>query len=120
MIKTTMDALLDYLQSNYHHDKSELILLLDTKITITIKHIENMKYTDFNIIKLFEEYGYVFTDDDYLKLVKKSGYFLQWIKDDKKTKEICEIALKSTSLGMIIFVPKHFRHLKCMYIEKQY
>ena len=116
-----MDKLLEYLQTTNYYSKSKLITLLNTKIMITNKHIENMKYSDFNIIKLFEEYGYVFTNDDYLKLVKKSGYFLRWIEDDKKTKEMCEIALKSTSPMMLQFVPEHFQTPEMhIYRIKQY
>ena len=92
-----MDKLLEYLQTNTYYCESDLIFLLsNNKTMITEKHIANMKYTHFNIIKLFETYGYVFTNDEYLMLVKKSGYFLQWIPEDKITMHMLAISLTNS------------------------
>ncbi len=121
MNKNTMDKLLDYLQTTVYYHESDLILLLsNSKIMITEKHIANIKYTTFNILKIFETYGYIFSDDDYLMLVKKCGYFIQWIPENKKTREMCEIAHASTTYSMFQYIPKHLRTLEMLEIRPIY
>ena len=117
-----MDELTIYLKAGYYH-KLKLEQILNKKIIITKEHIDNIhtwncQYIDFDIINMFEKYGYVFTYDDYILLVKKgshmfkfiqeniktdklckfavqqSGYALQYVPDDKKTEEICKIAVQ--------------------------
>ena len=94
-----MDELLQYLKSDSYNE-SELEQILNKKIVITKNHIENINignyrdYLEFNIINLFEKYGYVFTNNDCIMLVNKYGYILDDIPEDIKTNEICEIAVK--------------------------
>ena len=110
-----MDKLLNYLQSNDYYNESDLILLLsNSKIMITETHIANLKYTAFNIVKLFETYGYIFSDDDYLMLVKKSGYFIRWIPENKKTRDMCAIAYNSTNISVLEHIPEHLQTWKML------
>ena len=94
-----MDELSYYLSHTNCYKKSELEQILNKKIVITRKHIENidLKYHyhfDFNIIKLFETYGYYFTNDDYILLVRMNGILIQCISEDNITDEICKIAIQ--------------------------
>ena len=90
-----MDELTQYLKS-YEYKKSKIEKILDKKIIITDNHIKNInfKYCNFDIITLFEKYGYVFTIEIYKIAVRQNGYILKHISDDKKTDEICKIAVE--------------------------
>ena len=127
-----MDELTNYLQSQNHYYKFDLEQILDTKIMINKDHILCITgYCLFNIIKLFEQYGYVFTNDDYIFLahnpsifvyipdnkrtyeicklaVQYDAYALQYITEDKKTDEICKIAVQQCGLTLK-FVPEYMR-----------
>ena len=89
-----MDELEQYLKfANYHEYTLEHIL--NKKIMITDKHIDaiNVFYDmgrldKFNIITLFEKYGYIFTNNTYILLVTKNGYLLKFISEDNRTDEI--------------------------------
>ena len=104
-----MDELLQYLDSD-SYDESELEQILNKKIVITKNHIENIDlnnyYEDwtFNIINLFEKYGYVFTNDDYIILVNKNGFMLSNVPEDMRTNEIYKIAVKQVGYALR-FVP---------------
>ena len=95
-----MDELSYYLKHRRGcYKKSELEQILNKKIVITKKHIKNI-YSDysycwrFNIIILFEKYGYCFTNDDYILLVSIDGSLIRYISEDNITDEICKIAIK--------------------------
>ena len=93
-----MDELTQYLKLDIYYDESKIEQILNKKIIITKDHIDNIKINrcysrGFNIIKLFKKYGYVFTNDDYVMLVNKYGYAIQFIPSDKQTDEICKIAV---------------------------
>ncbi len=94
------------IQYNHNHSMAELILclqdkncnekkiekILNNKLIITETHIKNIdRYYKFNIIKLFEKYGYVFTNDDYMLLVNINGCYLKYISN--KTEELCRAAV---------------------------
>ena len=96
-----MDELTKYLKTNRGYTELNLKQILDKKIMITKNHIENINpnnyydsYCRFNIITLFEKYGYIFTDDIYMLLVNKDGRILRYIPKNKRTHEICETAVK--------------------------
>ncbi len=78
----TMDELTSYLCEKTQN-KEKLIKILDTeRIPITRKHIRNInKWYSFNIIKLFETYGYVFSNDDFVFLIKIDGLYIQYIRN---------------------------------------
>ncbi len=63
-----MDELTRYLKLG-DYDKSKLEQILNTKIIITDDHIKNINFKyyhidiKFNMITLFEKYGYIFTND---------------------------------------------------------
>ncbi len=92
-----MDELEQYLKfADYTRIKLEQILnkkIIITKVHIDIIEIKRCCYYEFDIIKIFEKYGYVFTNDDYIMLVDKCGYALKFISNDKRTDEICKIAV---------------------------
>ena len=93
-----MDELTQYLKSNCYYDNI-LEIILNKKITITKEHISNINIdccnvNGINIINLFEKYGYVFTNDDYIMLLKKNRFVIYFIPKDKQTNEICKIAVQ--------------------------
>ena len=93
-----MDELTQYLKSNKCYTKLKLEQILNKKIIITKNHIGNIDLEyhnlfDFNIIKLFEKYGYCFTNDDYILLVGRRGAIIKDMSDAKKTDAICKIAI---------------------------
>ena len=97
-----MDELTQYLKLCYYQ---QIILeqILDKKIIITKDHIDNININNcylygINIIKIFEKYGYVFTNDDYVMLVNKYEFAIKYILNDKQTDEICEIAVQKYGL----------------------
>ena len=108
-----MDELTRYLKSTTDYTEIELEQILNKKIIITRNHVENVKfcfyfYKNKNvpiIIKLFEKYGYVFTDDDYILWMTKNGLALKFIPIDKKSNEICMTAVKHTGYALQ-FVPE--------------
>ena len=94
-----MDELTQYLKNTIIYTESELELILNKKIIITKNHINNIRIKfcceyNFNIIEIFEKYGYVFTNDDYIMLVNKYRYAIRFIQKDKQTIEICKIAVQ--------------------------
>ncbi len=97
-----MDELTQYLKSNADYTEFELEQILNKKIIITDDHIKNIKfeYCNFNIIVLFEKYGYVFTNEIYKMIIQKYGYALFFISEDKKTDEIYEIAIKQNGMAL--------------------
>ena len=102
------DELTRYLRSG-HYRKNELENILNKKIMITKDHINNIKikyyfYYRVDMIKLFEKYGYVFTDDDYIMLVKKAGQMLEYIPENKRTNKICKIAVQQNG-DALYYVP---------------
>ena len=124
-----MDELLIYLQGYYYcHDELERIL--DTRIMINENHIKNIKglFCEFDIIKIFEKYGYVFTDETYKIIIKNcpyllkyipeniqtnefyeymvqvNGFVLQYIPINKKTAKICKLAVQQAGFAFI-YVP---------------
>ena len=104
-----MDELTRYLKSDYYRE-NEIENILNKKIIITKDHIDNIKSIHccdrrVNIIKLFEKYGYVFTDDDYIMLVKKGGRILRYIPENKRTNKICEIAVQQDG-SALQYVPE--------------
>ena len=104
-----MDELTRYLKSD-HYRENEIENILNKKIIITKDHIDNIKSIHccdrrVNIIKLFEKYGYVFTDDDYIMLVKKGGRILRYIPENKRTNKICEIAVQQDG-SALQYVPE--------------
>jgi len=108
-----MDELTQYLRSKYcsgskNYNKNELEEILNKKIIITENHIKNIVlykyYFDFNIINLFEKYGYIFTNNDYILLVKKDGYILKYIPIDNQTDEIYTYAVKQNG-NALQFIP---------------
>ena len=103
-----MDELLHYLQSD-SYEEYKLDQILNNKIIITKNHIKNIKLghsgEEFDVIKLFEKYGHVFTHDDYILLVNENGYMLEYVPDDMKTNEIYKTAVQQN--GYILeFVPE--------------
>ena len=110
-----MDELLLYLQSD-SYDEIKLEQILNNKIIITKNHIKNInldnydtirdKNWDFNILNLFEKYGYIFTYDDYILLVNKNDCILEYVPENMKTDEICEIAIKQSG-SAFNFIPKN-------------
>ena len=91
-----MDELTIYLKTG-RYNKISLEQILNKKIIITKNHINNIYFTrscGFNIINLFEKYGYIFMDDDYILLVSKNGMLLRYIPEDKITDKICKIAIQ--------------------------
>ena len=96
-----MDELSIYLANNDPCDKNKLINILNNKIIITSEHIKLIhydvreKHLNLNIIKLFEDYGFIFNIDDYRQLLKQNGFLLKYLTDENKTEELCEIAIKS-------------------------
>ncbi len=114
MIEHKMDELTEYLRCNYYRE-FELEQILNKKIIITKEHIENIdvKYNcciNFNIIKLFEKYGYCFTNDDYILFVSENGAIIQYISEDNKTNEICKIAVQQNKQALQ-FVPDNKKYL---------
>ena len=107
-VSESTDTLLDYLQSNENYDNSYLTSLLNTKIVIKKEHVSNMKYVNFNIIKLFGKYGYDYTNDDYLMLVMKDERFLNLIPEDVKTYEFYKLVVQSNGL-LLQYVPEWFQ-----------
>lgn len=107
-VSKTTDALLDYLQSTEHYYIPDLLLLLTAETVITKEHISSMKYSDFDIIKIFKTHGYVFMNDDYLILVKKNVRFLEWIPQFKKTYEFYKLAVQMDGL-LLQCVPTEFQ-----------
>ena len=104
-----MDELIQYLKS-YSYEKSKLEYILNKKIIITKNHIDNIKIIfccdqKFNIIKIFEKYGYIFTNDDYIMLVNKCGFAIQFIPEDKQTNKICKTAVQQNGFALE-FVPE--------------
>ncbi len=101
-----MDPLQVYLTTACYHHKDRIEHFLDKKIIITIDHIKNINFEswhdhcNFNIIMLFEKYGYVFTNDSYIALVNKQGNMLQYIPNDKRTYKICKTAVQRTGLAL--------------------
>ena len=105
-----MDELAQYLNpAGYYiyYNEFELEKILNKKIIITQKHIDYIIpiFCNFNIIVLFEKYGYVFTDDDYILLIKKNGKMLRYISEDKKTNKICKLAVQQNGQALC-YVPK--------------
>ena len=94
---------MQYLQSK-HYIEHELEKILNKKIIITMDHVKNIKFDyfkydpEFNIIKLFEKYGYVFTNEICITLINKDAFMISDFSDDKKTDEICKIAVQSKGL----------------------
>ena len=92
------DELTRYLKlSNYNKFKLEQIL--NKKIIITKDHIDNIEIKhccdcEFNIIEIFEKYGYVFTNDDYMMLLNRCIYAIQFIPNDKQTNKMCKMAVQ--------------------------
>ena len=103
-----MDALQQYFITRKFRDyaKHELIEILEMKINITSEHIKIMKNNyfshkhNYNIISLFEKYGFVFTDDDYKQILNKSGLFICDIPKIKQTDELCTIAVKENGWAL--------------------
>ena len=107
-----MDELTEYLKSNYYYNEYELEAILNKKIIINQNHIENINLRDyhdhwyFNIIKLFEKYGYVFTNDDYILLINRCGNVMTYISDDRLTDEICKTTVQHNG-HVLQFVPEN-------------
>ena len=103
-----MDILESYLTQHEKYNNKELIDILDTKINITKNHIRNIKFTLMNnsiqIIKLFEKYGYIFTEDDYEYIISKDSFVLQYISNNNKTDAIYKIAVQKYGLNLQ-FIP---------------
>ena len=91
-----MDILEIYLTQHRKYNSKELIDILETKINITKNHVKHIKCTwiIFEVLTLFEKYGYIFTEDDYKYIVGKYPFILERIPDDNKTYEICKIAVQ--------------------------
>ena len=106
-----MDELTRYLKLG-DYDKSKLEQILNTKIIITDDHIKHIKFDyynynpELNIIKLFEQYGYIFTNDIYILLINKNGYMLKYMSTDNITNEICKIAVQQTG-NALEYVPEN-------------
>jgi len=104
-----MDELTQYLKlTEYNELKLEQIL--NKKIIITKDHIDNINVNycciyQIDIINLFEKYGYVFTNDDYIMLINNCGMIIMYISKDKRTDKICEIAVRKRS-STLRFVPE--------------
>ncbi len=103
-----MDELTRYLKL-CKYKKIELEQILNKKIIITENHIKNIDLDciidhDFNIINLFEKYGYVFTNNIYILLVRKNGYILNDFSDNIKTDEICKIAVQQMEMHCNLFL----------------
>ncbi len=105
-----MDDLTEYLKK-HTYNKSKLEQILNKKIIITDDHIKHIKFDyynynpELNIIKLFEQYGYIFTNDIYILLINKNGYMLKYMSTDNITNEICKIAVQQTG-NALRFVPE--------------
>ena len=119
MFKHKMDELTQYLKSD-EYKESKFEQILNKKIIITEDHIKNInfKYYNFDIINLFEKYGYIFTDGNYKIAVQQNGYMLKYIPDDKKTYEICTIAVKQIGWALK-FVPDNKKTYKICKIAVQ-
>ena len=110
-----MDELEIYLKNKEYYDARELERILNTKIIITKKHVQCIAngwgYPYYNnIINLFEKYGYVFTDNDYISLICQNGNMLQYISNDRITNEMCKIAVKQNKTTLR-YVPNDKKHL---------
>jgi len=99
-----MDNLELYLIQNEKYNNEKLSNILETKINITGNHIKHIKFTwqndSIKIIKLFEKYGYIFTEDDYKYILCKNPSVLQYISNDNKTEDICKIAVQKYGLTL--------------------
>ncbi len=114
-----MDELMHYLQSNTHYYKSQPEQILNTKIMINKNHIKNIiGKCLFNIINLFEQYGYVFTNDDYIFLIIHNESIFKYISDNNKTNELCELAVQYYGLSLR-FVPQNKKTVKICKIAVQ-
>ena len=109
-----MDILNEYILGRPCHKyiEQELIQILNTKVIITSEHIQNITIDDYNnsmisvdIIQLFEKYGFVFTEQDYKNLLNKNGRFIYFISDDKKTEDLCKIAVQQVGY-LLKFIPE--------------
>ena len=114
-----MDDLKDYLSCATYYDIDELHKILDKKKTITSEHIANIKpnHPYINFVQLFENYGYIFTNDDYIELVSTDGYYLSFIQN--KTYELCEIAVNNNSYALK-FVPDNQKTIELCEIALKY
>ena len=108
-----MDELTQYLKLS-HYNEFELEEILNKKIIITKDHVDSIDidyYWDeceFNIIKLFEKYGFIFTDDIYISLLNKNGNIIHDIPEKKRTNEIYKTAvrqkLNNVKMHLILFL----------------
>ena len=112
-----MDILNEYILGRPCHKyiEQELIQILNTKVIITSEHIQNIIIDGPdalmgmpNIIQLFENYGFVFMEHDYKNLLNKNGRFIKYISDEKKTEDMCKIAVKTVGY-LLKYVPKDKR-----------
>ena len=120
-----MDELIQYLKSLMYNE-FELKQILNKKIIITRNHIEHINlyyygiYWRFNIIALFEIYGYIFTDDDCILLINKDISIMQYIPDNNKTYELCENAVRYSGTTLQ-YVPDSKKTKKiCKIAVRQY
>ena len=94
-----MDELQHYMQKANKYKINTLEKILDKKIIITENHIKNIKnMKHINIIELFEKYGYVFTNDDYIYLINIDGCFIKYINN--KYYELCKLAVKQNGIAL--------------------
>ena len=109
-----MDELTQYLKTGKYIE-NELEQILNKKIIITEDHIKHINMPisnfygyNFNIITLFEKYGYVFTDDDYILMIRKNGNIIEYISKDKLTNNMCEIAVRQGGI-LLRYIPSDKR-----------
>ena len=98
------DELYNYLKYSQTYKIEELEKILNTKITISNIHIKNFSRNkhEFNIITLFEKYGYIFTIADYTMLINNSCTYFCLASD--KSYELCKIAVSIAGI-LLYFVP---------------
>ena len=101
-----MDELTLYLKTTEYYNIYDLEYILDKKIMITHNHIKYINRKYIFMINLFKNYGYTFTNEDYITIISKDGHILKYIPEDIITNELCETAVKQAG-DSIIYVPKN-------------
>ena len=81
-----MDELDEYLKCSYNYIGHDIEKILNKKIIITDSHIKNINFNHchFNIIALFEKYGYIFTNEIYEMIIQQDGWLIRYFSEDNK------------------------------------
>ncbi len=133
----TDDKLLSYLKKHYFYDIASIIKILETKIIITNEHINVLNIesiflnNNYKIISIFQQYGYIFSNDELIKLsindirivpyipddnidivynylIKNNKHILRYIPENKRTYDICINSISMNGL-MLEYVPENMK-----------